>query len=85
MEELEQYGRRLSLRIDGVPVKKMEKSQDAFEHVVSMFDEAGAGNVNGYIDRAHRIGKTYFDEKSSKKCKSMLNLQHSGIAQQCTG
>ena len=37
-----------------------------------MFEEAGAGNVDGYIDRAHRIGKTYFDKKSSKKCKSII-------------
>ena len=67
LKELEQYGRRLSLRIDGVPVKGKERSQDVFEHVVSMFEEAGAGNFDGYIDRAHRIGKTYFDKKSSKK------------------
>ena len=37
-----------------------------------MFEEAGAGNVDGYIDRAHRIGKTYFDKKSSKKYKSII-------------
>ena len=72
LEELEQYGRRLSLRIDGVPVKGKERSQDVFEHVVSMFEEAGTGNFDGYIDRAHRIGKTYFDKKSSIKCKSII-------------
>ena len=71
-EELEQYGRRLSLSIDGVPVKEKERSQDVFEYVVGMFEEAGAGNVDGYIDRAHRIGKTYFDKKSSKNCKSII-------------
>ena len=37
-----------------------------------MFEEACAGNVDGYIDRAQRIGKTYFDQKSSKKFKSIV-------------
>ena len=67
LEELDQYSRRLSLRIDGVPVKEKERSQGVFEYVVSMFEEAGVENVDGYIDRAHRTGKTYFDKKYSKK------------------
>ena len=42
-----------------------------------MFEEAGAGNVNGYIDRVHRIGKTYFDKKSSDNVRALLlNLLH---------
>ena len=32
-----------------------------------MFEEAGAGNVDRYFDRAHQICKIYFDEKSLKK------------------
>ena len=85
-EELEQYGRRLSLNIDGVPVKEKERSQDVFEYVVGMFEEAGAGNVDGYIVRAHQIDKTYFDKKSLKNVRALLlNLQYSGIAQKCTG
>ena len=45
----------------GVPVKEKERSQDIFEQVMGMLEEAGAGNVDGYIDTAHRIGKTCFD------------------------
>ena len=37
-----------------------------------MFEEAGAGNFDGYIDRAHQIGKTNFNKKSAKKCKSII-------------
>ena len=39
-----------------------------------MFEEAGPGNVDGCIDRVHQVpvGKTYVDEKSSKKCKSII-------------
>ena len=81
LEELKQYGRRLSLRIDGVPVKEKERSQCVFEHIVSMFEEASAGNVDRYIDRAYGVGKTYLDRKFSKNIRALLsNLQHSGIA-----
>ena len=45
---------------------------DDFKYVVGMFEEAGAGNVDGYIDRAHRIGKTYFDKNFSKNRKSII-------------
>lgn len=65
-EELKQYGWPLCLRIERAPAKVKEKSHDDLEHVVSMFEEAGAGNVDVYIDRAHRICKTYFEKKSSK-------------------
>ena len=64
LEEFEPYCRPLSLRIDGVPVIGKERSLDVFEHVVGMLEGIGTGNVDGYIDRAHRNGKTYFDEKS---------------------
>ena len=81
LEELKQYGTRLGLRIDRVPVKEKERSQCVFEHVVGMFEEASAGNVDGYIDRAYGIAKTYFDIKFSKNIRALLsNLQHSGIA-----
>ena len=47
-----------------------------------MFEEADPGNVDGYIDRAHRIGKPYFGKKASKNVRALLlNLQYSGIAQ----
>ena len=39
---------------------------------MGLFEKAGAGNVDGYIDKAHKIGKTYFDRKSSKKFKSII-------------
>ena len=42
LEELKQYGTRLGLRIDRVPVKEKERSQCVFEHVVGMFEEARA-------------------------------------------
>ena len=53
LEELKQCGRCLTCQ-------EKERSQDVFEYVVGMVEEAGAGNVDGYVDRAHRIGKTDF-------------------------
>ena len=37
-----------------------------------MFEEVGAWNVDGYIVRAQRVGKTYFGKKSSKEYKSII-------------
>ena len=56
----------ISLRIDGVPVKEKERSQDVSEHIVVMIEKGSAGNVYGYIDRNHRVRLTYFDRKYSK-------------------
>ena len=33
---------------------------------------AGIEDIYQNIDRAHRIGKSYRDKKSKKKCKSMI-------------
>ena len=55
VEELEQNGKCLSLRIDGVPVKEKERSQEVSEHIVVMIEKGSAGNVYGYIDRNHRV------------------------------
>ena len=49
-----------------MPLNKKERGRDVFEHVVAMFEEAGAGNSDGYVDRAHRVGKTYFDKNNLK-------------------
>ena len=57
--QIQNYLEELSLRIDGVPVKGKERSQGMFEHVVGMFENAGTGNIDGYINRVHRIGKNY--------------------------
>ena len=56
--------------------KEKERSQNVFEHVASMHKETGAGSVDGYIDRAHRIGKSYFGltKKRHSLLKSPSNL-----------
>ena len=71
-EELEQYGRRLCLRINGVPVKSDETSDDVLKYIKEMFDEGELDFSDTVIDRAHRIGPEYSDYKTKKKCKAII-------------
>ena len=71
-KELEQYGRRLCLRIDGVPTKTNESSDDVLESVKSLFKEAKVDIPESVIDRAHRIGSRYLDASSNNYCKSII-------------
>ena len=71
-EELEQYGRRLCLRIDGVPTKANESSDDVLDSVKSLFKEAKVDIPESIIDRAHSIGSRYLDASSNNYCKSII-------------
>lgn len=57
IEELEQYGRRLCIRIDGIPEVSNENSEDVF-NIVDLFVKAGIEDVEKNIGRAHRMGKS---------------------------
>ena len=71
-EELEQYSRRLCLRIDGVPSTDKETSDEVLEKVKSLASESGCDIPDVVIDRAHRIGKEYRDKRSNLSCKSII-------------
>ena len=71
-EELEQCSRRLCLRIDGVPSTDKETSDKVLEKVKSLASESRCGIPDVVIDRAHRIGKEYRDERSNLSCKSII-------------
>ena len=71
-KELEQYGRRLCLRIDGVPTKANESSDDELDSVKSLFKEAKVDIPESIIDRAYRIGSRYLDASSNNYCKSII-------------
>ena len=66
-EELEQYGRRLCLHIDGVPTAKNESSDDALEFTKSLFKEAKLAVPDNVLDRAHRIGSSYNQYKQTEE------------------
>ena len=57
IDELEQYGRRLCLRITGVPTEENENSDKVLTKVKKLITESGVDIPDTTIDRAHRIGK----------------------------
>ena len=72
LNELEQYGRRLCIRIDGIPEVSNESSEHVFNNIVDMFVRVGIEGIEQNINRAHHIGKSYHHKKSKKKCKSII-------------
>ena len=56
-EENEQYGRRLCLRIKGLPKKTKESANDVLQQVRDLFQEAKVEIPEAVLDRAHRISR----------------------------
>ena len=69
-KKLEQYGRRLCLRIDGVP--EDESSDGVLEFTKSLFKKPKVGVPNNLLDRFHGIGPINTDIKTNEKCKSII-------------
>ena len=53
----EQYSRRTSVRITGIPPVKGETSEDCLGKVQKVFDELVTGVATDAVDQAHRVGK----------------------------
>ena len=70
-EKLEQYGRRLCLRIDGVPLETNETSEDVLDSVKNLFGLAEMNIPDRVVDSAHRIRRIYNDCVSNKTCKGI--------------
>ena len=70
VDELEQYGRRICLQIEGVEHQANEKSEDVLEKVVNIIKESETEIPESALDRAHRIGPTYTDNNTGKRCKA---------------
>ena len=79
-EELEQYGRRLCLRVDGIRAVSNESSDDVMNLTKLLFKEAKDFVPENVLDHANRIGPIYTDRVSQKMCKSIIvgfiNLRH---------
>ena len=71
-EELKQYGKRLCIRIDGVPVTENEISSDVLENFKRLTEEFSSEIPDVAIDMANLIGKTCTDETFGVKCKSII-------------
>ena len=71
-EELEQYGRRLCLRINGIPLKNNEIFDDVLDSVKNLFELAEVNIPDMVVYRVHRIGRIYKDRTSNKNCKGII-------------
>ena len=71
-EELEQYGRRLCIRVEGFPTTDNETWEEVLKKVQSLINEAECAIPDEAIDRAHRIGNGYKDRKTNALCKSII-------------
>ena len=54
---MEQYGRRLCLCIDGIPLKNNEKSEDVLDSVKDLFELVEVNIPYLVVDYAHRTGR----------------------------
>ena len=71
-KEIEQYGRRLCLRIDRVPLADGETSTNVLEKVKGICTDSNLDIPDSNLDRAHSIGKVYFDGIQKVNCKSII-------------
>ena len=69
VDELEQYGRRVCLCIEGVEHKVNEKYEEVLGKVINVIKESEAEIPESVLDRAHHIGPTYTD--TGKKMESI--------------
>ena len=56
MNDSEQYSRRTSLRINGIPIEQNEKANDCLQKVKTEVAKLGLNLQDSDFDRAHRIG-----------------------------
>ena len=72
-DDMEQYQRRLCLRINGVECEDDETAEDCLEKVKSIIKKDLEVNIpETAFDRAHRIGKIHQDDTSGKKSQSII-------------
>ena len=58
-DDVEQYGRRLCLRVNGIPVENGERVKDLENRLHQEFSNMGLNIPKEAIDRVHRIGKKF--------------------------
>ena len=66
-EEVEQYGKSLCVRVDGIPSLENETSDEVLDKVKSLMQEAECDIPQVVIDRAHGIGKGSVEKKTRTK------------------
>ena len=83
LDDREQYGRRVCLRIDGIPIVPNETSVDVLrnvrekwegsEEIQEKWKKEGIQPIpDSVIDRAHRIGKIYKNNTDNVEIQSVI-------------
>ena len=71
-DDLEQYGHRLYVCLEDIPVEKDETADKVLSKVENILKEACPNLPGDYTDRAHRIGCDYKCHKTNKTCCSVI-------------
>ena len=72
-DDLEQYGTRVCLRIEDVPVENEETAEEVFKKTENMLKKVCPNLSGDCTDRAHCVGPDYTFYKSQEKCRSIID------------
>ena len=70
--ELEQYSRRLCIRINGLPMAENETSKCVLQNVKSIIEETSGKIVDVATNRTHQMVKVYNDKTFGVNCKNII-------------
>ena len=71
-DDLEQYGRRLCVRVEDIPAASDETAEKVLEKVENILKDACPSLSDNVIDRAHRIWSNYKCFKTNNTCRSLI-------------
>ena len=71
-DDLEEYGHRLCVRLEDIPVEKGETADKVFSKAEDILKEACPNLSGDYIDWAHQISCDYKCHKANKTCCSVI-------------
>ena len=74
VDDLEQYGRRLCLRLHGIPLVEDETASDVLNEVKDEVKRLGVKLSDGDYDRAHRIGGVKENQSGEKSQAVILRM-----------
>ena len=67
IDDIEQYGQRVCLRGEDMPLKQDETEQKLIDQLENEFSDMGLDVTVSSIERIHRIGPIYFEEDEEGK------------------
>ena len=71
IDDIEQYGWRVCLRVEDMPLKQDETEQKLMDQLENEFSNMSLDVTASSIDRIHRIGPIYSEEDDEgKQCES---------------